>query len=235
MRVARQRIDQPIHEPEAEVFTPDLQIVHTETEESAPSTSFIDGSGASDGAAVAALVRAAAAGESRSWESLVERFTPALRAAARGFRLAPHDVDDVVQATWLAAVRHVGRLQKPEAIRAWLLVTARRESLRVLQRSTREIVTDDPPHVAAVDSASPENVVLEGERRQTVRAAVQRLPNRQRRLVDSLLSTSHTSYADLSSKLEMPVGSIGPTRDRALGRLRKDRDLTDLLWDGPTA
>jgi RNA polymerase sigma factor (sigma-70 family) len=213
------------------VLNADLQLVPADGEEAAPPSTFVPGFGASGGATDVALVRAAAAGDARAWECLVDRFTPALRAAARGFRLAPRDVEDVVQATWLAGVRHIRRLQKPEAIGAWLVVTARRESLRILQQRTRQVITDDPPLAAAADDASPERIVLDGERRQTVRAAVQRLPDHQRLLVDLLITTPYTSYADLSSMLEMPVGSIGPTRERAFGRLRRDPDLVDLLAD----
>jgi hypothetical protein len=40
-----------------------------------------------------------------------------------------------------------------------------------------------------------------------------------------MLSTPAPTYEQLSTRLEMPVGSIGPTRDRALARLRDDPDL----------
>ena len=40
-----------------------------------------------------------------------------------------------------------------------------------------------------------------------------------------VLSTPAPTYEQLSTRLEMPVGSIGPTRDRALARLRDDADL----------
>jgi RNA polymerase sigma factor (sigma-70 family) len=193
------------------------------------------GDGGGDYAAVALLVRAAATGDQRAWQALVERFTPALRAVARGFRLAPADVDDVVQNTWLAALRHIHNLQKPEAIGAWLCVTARREALRSLQRQLREIPTDDPSPLAAPACDQPDTILLETERQQELEAAVRRLPTRQSRLLHTLLVTPATSYADISSRLDMPIGSIGPTRDRGLARLRRDRTLTDVLRDDHAA
>ena len=98
-----------------------------------------------DTAALARLVRRAADGDSRAWDELVVRFNPRLRAAARGFRLGAADVEDVVQTTWLAAFTHIHRIEKPEAIAGWLLVTARRAALRTLQRGMREVVTDELP------------------------------------------------------------------------------------------
>ena len=63
------------------------------------------------------------------------------------------------------------------------------------------------------------------ERRAALHSAVERLSGRQRVLLTSMLSTPAPTYEQLSTRLEMPVGSIGPTRDRALARLRDDADL----------
>jgi RNA polymerase sigma factor (sigma-70 family) len=175
--------------------------------------------------ALANLVRAAVAGESGAWESLVNRFTPALRATARGFKLSSADVDDVVQETWLAAVRYLGRLENPAAIGAWLLVIARREALRLLQRHTQEDLTDEPPEPPQPSAESPESLAVEADERERVRAAVWRLPDRQRKLLKTLIGDPTVSYLEISRRLEMPIGSIGPTRDRAIDRLRRDREL----------
>jgi RNA polymerase sigma factor (sigma-70 family) len=178
-----------------------------------------------DLAATARLVRSAAAGDSRSWDELVARFTPRMRAAARGFRLSKADVDDVVQAAWLAAFQHINRLEKPESIGSWLLVTVRRAALRSLQRNARELLLEELPTPTEPDAAGPAAVVIEAERRTAVLAAVKRLPDRHQPLVDPAVAEAQTSYAELSVKLGMPVGSIGPTRGRVLERMRRDPRL----------
>src|SRR5512133_2446089 len=66
------------------------------------------------------LVPAARNGDADAWEALVARFTPAIRAVVGGFRLSPADAEDVVQATWAAALAHIGRIRQPEAIGGWL-------------------------------------------------------------------------------------------------------------------
>ena len=183
---------------------------------------------------LADVLGAAAAGDDAAWEVLVQRFTPALQAAARGFRLSPADVDDVVQNTWLAAFRHVRRVERPEALGAWLLVTARREALRILQRSVREVVTEEPLSATATDDEPPEQLVLEAERGDELEAAIGRLPAQHRKLLRTLMRAPDASYGDIAERLAMPVGSIGPTRARALERLREDRRLADLLRSDPT-
>jgi RNA polymerase sigma factor (sigma-70 family) len=182
-----------------------------------------------DPALLAGLVRRAGERDSRAWDELVERFTPRLRAAARGFRLSAADVDDVVQTTWLAAFMHINRIEKPEAIAGWLLVTARRAALRTLQRSTREFVTDEPVGPDDPTPDAPAAALLSAERRDAVRSAVRRLPDTQRPVVEALLAPAGTSYAALSQQLGMPLGSVGPKRGRAIARLRRDPYLAAVV------
>ena len=66
-----------------------------------------------DNAALVALVRGAAAGGEDAWRVLYDRFTPLLRNVARGFRLGPADVDDVVQTTWSLAFSQISALNNP--------------------------------------------------------------------------------------------------------------------------
>jgi hypothetical protein len=44
-----------------------------------------------------------------------------------------------------------------------------------------------------------------------------------------LLATPAPTYEELSEQLGMPIGSIGPTRERALARLREDPDVAGLV------
>jgi RNA polymerase sigma factor (sigma-70 family) len=167
----------------------------------------------------------AVAGDDRAWSDLVRHMDHVLRRVARRYRLSPAEVDDVVQTTWLRAFEHVARLNDPAAIAGWLVVTTRREAMRTLQRGVREVLVDDSRTFDGVDSAGPEAMVIQRERRAAVRGAVRRLSGRQRRLVTSMLASPAPSYQRLSWLLDMPVGSIGPTRERALARLREDAEL----------
>ena len=126
------------------------------------------------------------------------------------------------------AATHLGRQHDPAAIVAWLTVTARREALRILQRRTREVPVPDPGADVA-DPESPESLAIQRERRATLRGAVGRLPARQRRVISSLLGQPALTYEQISAALGMPIGSIGPTRERALARLRRDLDLASVL------
>jgi RNA polymerase sigma factor (sigma-70 family) len=174
------------------------------------------------------LTRAAAGGDERAWTDLVTRLDATLRAVAGRYR-AGADIDDVVQTAWVRALDHVDRIDDPGAIAGWLVTTTRREAMRTLQRGVKEVVTADVTAVDEADPATPETVAIERERRAAVHDAVARLPRRQRRLMATLLTLPAPSYQRVARRTGMPVGSIGPTRDRAIARLRADRRLVEAV------
>lgn len=181
---------------------------------------------ASAAPALAILADAAALGDDAAWRDLVTRLEPQLRCVVRGYRLSPPDVDDVVQTTWLQAYANLGRLRDRAAVGGWLVVVARREALRSLQRGAREILTPDAADLE--DPATPEHLALERERVGVLGSAIDRLSGRQRSVAQALLARPGRSYDELAEELSMPVGSIGPTRERAFERLRCDRDLAEV-------
>lgn len=171
------------------------------------------------------LVAAASEGDERAWAALHARYDRMLRRVARGFRLSDADVEDVLQETWMRLLRSVGRLEDPCAVGAWLCTTARREALRALQRTTHEFPAADAADEQAPDPEEPGEALTLAERAAAMLAAIDRLPDRQRTLMRILLDKPLASYEDVGRTLGMPVGSIGPTRQRAVARLREDADL----------
>jgi RNA polymerase sigma factor (sigma-70 family) len=177
------------------------------------------------------LARAARARDGTAWTLLVERFTRGIRAIARAHRLSAHEVDDIVQTTWLKLLEHLDELRDPNAVGAWLYTTARRESLRTLRRATREQPTEADRLADRLgdDDSQQEHRLAEATRREAVHDALARLPERDRRLLGLLFADSAPSYASISSAMDMPIGSIGPTRQRTLARLRVDGRLVQAI------
>lgn len=178
---------------------------------------------------VGGLVRAAAGGDSAAWKAIVERFSGLVWAITRGYRLGAADAADVFQTTWLRLAEHLDRIANPERVGAWLATTARRESLRIARASTRTIPADDTTLVSLghVEHHSPERAVLDAEqamldsqRARQVWRAFRELSARCQQLLRVLMATPPPSYAEVAAALDMPVGSIGPSRARCLDRLR---------------
>jgi RNA polymerase sigma factor (sigma-70 family) len=176
-----------------------------------------------DGPSVTALVERAADGDAAAWDALVERYTGLLWSVARGHRLGDADAGDVVQTTWLRLLENLRRIDDPERLPGWLVTTARRECLRVLRRSGREVLGGgDDSALDVVDELAPpvDASLLDSERDVALWQGFDRLPERCQRLLRVLMAAEPPAYAQVSTVLGMPVGSIGPTRMRCLDRLR---------------
>jgi len=180
---------------------------------------------------VTELFRRAEAGEQAAWNAIVDRYTKLLWSVARAHRLGTADAADVVQTTWLRLVEHFGRIEDPERLAGWLATTARRECLQTLRRAGRELVGDVDDIILGVVEECPVPVdarLLAEERDVALWARFERLSVRCQVLLRILMATPPPDYATVSAELDMPVGSIGPTRGRCLNQLRKVVTGTDL-------
>ena len=181
-------------------------------------------------AVVSGLVRRAAAGDQRAWDELIDEFAGLVWGIARAFRLNDADAADVSQTTWLRLVENLDRLQDPSRVGAWLATTARRQCIAHVHDAARVIPRSDDLPEPVSGAPEPGTALLNGERDQALWTALERLPERDRRLLRMLMADPTPSYTEISAALDMPIGSIGPTRARALERLRREaqrRGLND--------
>ena len=172
-------------------------------------------------AVVIRLVHRATEGDPRAWHELVEEFSGLVWGVARSFRLSDADAAEVSQITWLRLVENLDRLHEPARVGAWLATTARRESIQQLRRISR-VIPDDDLLERVDESAAPDAALLANERDRALWSAMARIPARDRRLLRMLIVDPALSYEEISAALQMPIGSIGPTRARALQRLRRE-------------
>jgi RNA polymerase sigma factor (sigma-70 family) len=168
------------------------------------------------------LVQAAAGGDQRAWDLLVERFSGLVWSVIGAYRLGTADAADVFQTTWLRLVEHLRRLEHPERIGGWLATTARREAIRVA-RSAWMVVPTESDYVLespSSEQASPEALAIESDRARNLWQAFQELSVRCQELLRVLMASPPMTYLEIAAVLEMPIGSIGPTRSRCLQALR---------------
>jgi RNA polymerase sigma factor (sigma-70 family) len=169
----------------------------------------------------AALIERIRSGDQHAWNQLVDRHGGRVWTVARSQGLDRERASDVVQTVWLNLLHSLDRIRQPEAIVAWLTTAARREAIRVDRMSKRALLVDDERfdrEPAAGDSLDDGAVTRHD--RAIVRQAVERLGGRCSELLRLLYSTDELSYQEIGELLDMPVGSIGPTRARCLDRLR---------------
>lgn len=160
-------------------------------------------------------------GDHRAIDDLVRLMTPALWHTVRAYGLDAATAQDVVQTTWLTLVRSRDSIADPRAVSGWLTVCARREAWRVSRVDGRASATDDDALELRLPTAdSAELVAVESDRSRRLWAAVGRLDDRCRRLLRVVAFDERPDYATIAADLSMPIGSIGPTRQRCLGKLR---------------
>lgn len=180
------------------------------------------------------LVLAARAGHQEAWNLLVERYLPLVTALARRYRLCDADRDDVEATVWLRLVEHLDQIREPAALPGWIAATTRNESLRVLALRKRTLAVD-PQESAALDLRVQDDATVDDlyqeQLNHALRAGLLELPATRRELLMMLLADPPMAYAEISLRLGIPVGSIGPTRARALEQLRHTNALRDLLAD----
>ncbi len=165
------------------------------------------------------LLARASRGDDDAWREIVARYQRLVYATVRGFRLAPEDAEDVFQETFLRLHRHAGRLRNPAGLPRWIAQTAHRLCLDQLDR--RRVRGEIPIADDYVDPAPDASERLDRlERAQAIREALARLSPRCRELLEHLyFRPEPVHYQDVARALDMPIGSIGPTRARCLESL----------------
>jgi RNA polymerase sigma factor (sigma-70 family) len=187
-------------------------------------------------APVTDLVMRARDGDQRAWDAIVERYAPLVWSICRQYWLDGADAGDAGQAVWLQLVDHIGQIRDPAALPGWLATTTRRECGRIV-RAARQ--TWPPGHGLDVgdildERAAPaDDQLLLAERRAALRAALADLPPPCQRLIALLTEDPPVPYAQISARLGIPAGSIGPTRSRCLAKLRRHPAIAALAGAEP--
>ena len=165
-----------------------------------------------------------------AWNLLVSRFGRLVLRVGRRIGLSHADAADVAQLTWIRLLEHAHQIREPERLPAWLTSTARREAIRVAVDSKRYVLCADPTaengaeRRGSVHDAYP----VDGDYGPELEEALSRLPVRYQQLLRLLTSDDCPSYAEIATRMRIPIGSIGPMRMRALEMLRRTPELASV-------
>ncbi len=177
------------------------------------------------GSDLVALTSAALAGDRVAWEQLVDCLTGAVWGAIRRFDLPVEDRKDAFAMTFLRLYERLGSVREPARLHGWVATTARNEVLAIL-RSRRRLVPVEivDAHLPPVLDSAVESI-LDGELQTAMSTAFLRLSDSCQRLLRLVTADPPIPYAEIGRTLEMKIGSIGPTRQRCLARLREMPEL----------
>lgn len=160
-------------------------------------------------------------GDTQALDDLVRSLTPVLWHVVRAHGLDTERAQDVVQTTWLTFVRRQEAIVEPQAVAAWLTTTARREAWRVAKSANRQLaVADDVLESELPAQRSAESDAVIDDERNRLWGCVRLLSERCQRLIRIVAFDDRPDYRGLAEDMQMPVGSIGPTRGRCLAKLK---------------
>jgi len=168
------------------------------------------------------LVSLCLKGDSLAWEALIARYRRLIYSIPVRWGFMGADCSDVFQAVCLGLIEHLGELKDGTRVSAWLITTTTRQCIRVRAQKHRDASSTDDDFEEPEDPGENIEVIrLKTQEQQSVRDAVEMLPERCRQLMERLyFDSNNPSYESIAQTMQMPVASIGPTRARCLEKLR---------------
>ncbi len=174
------------------------------------------------------LVIACRGGDESAWEAITYKFQNLLFSIPRRAGLGKDLASDVLQDVFTTLYLKIDLLEKPEFLRAWLITTTKHKTMHLISRETRgrprSIGDDenDPAFEIADKSPLADDMLIRLEREEQIENAFTEIDDRCRQLLMMLyLDGDKVSYSEIADKLDIPLGSIGPTRARCLDKLLK--------------
>ncbi len=181
---------------------------------------------------IAVLVNRHFDGDAKALAELIEIFQSLVKAAARRVLRSSSDVDDAVQDTWLNFVRFGDRIAAPERVGAWLWTVALNSARRIQRRDGRCIVADNVVDLAdamADEVPDPDQAMQRCERASAVHRAAAEMRETDRCVLSLMMDERAYDYRQISTISGRPIGSLGPTRDRIIRKLRTNPEVAELM------
>lgn len=177
------------------------------------------------------LVERCLEGDEAAWSELVDLISPVVFGVCKSMRLTRDEAVEIFGETCYLLLTSLEKLRSPEKLLSYVSKTVRHEAMRMISRARffeearkRQFIEVEP-----VGQDSPDAGL---ERKQTSEAVLEALvliPPQDAKLLRLLfLDHSKPSYEQISKQLGIPVSSIGPTRKRALEKLRQVLKRFDL-------
>jgi RNA polymerase sigma factor (sigma-70 family) len=171
------------------------------------------------------LLAACADGETWAWDGLVERYKRLVYSIPLRVGLSEEDAADVFQTVFTLLVKQLRKIREPQALAKWLITTTKRESWSVCRKRSREPVDSDnlatfasPDEEEHPDSRPGEGFWID---QALIQDALAQLGDRCQELLKLLYyDPNEPSYEEISGRLGLPLGSIGPNRARCLEKMR---------------
>ncbi len=165
------------------------------------------------------LIAAAQKGDIPAFETLVRRHHRTLYKFALGItRGNEHDAADILQEALIKAFLGIDRFEERSSFSSWLWRIIRNVFIDQVRLRGLETEPLDEEEGEAAREGTPEEQLLEQERRDHLLALVARLPEKHAEIV-ILVELMGLSYEEAAEYLDIPVGSVRSRLSRAREQL----------------
>jgi RNA polymerase sigma factor (sigma-70 family) len=174
------------------------------------------------------LVKRCRQGDESAWEIIVYKYQNLLYSIPYKVGLNRDLAAEVLQEVFTTLFEKLDSIEKPEYLRSWLVTTTQHKTIHLIRKETRgkpkSIDEQEGEFVFELPDIAPlpDEVLVQLERQNQIEIALTKIEARCRRLLMMLyLEKEPVSYAEIAEILQIPLGSIGPTRERCLQKLIK--------------
>ena len=174
------------------------------------------------------LVQRALDGDQQAWSQLVERLNRLVWKVTLRYDLTAEERNDAFAATFLRLYENLGQVRETDRLPGWVSTVTRNEVLSILRSRRRFDAVVASQHPAPAESAE-DSFDDEVDLRAALRTALGDLPPESQTLLRYLTADPPMAYSEIAVRLSMPIGAIGPTRQRILARLRRSPELTPYI------
>ncbi|MBV7327349.1 sigma-70 family RNA polymerase sigma factor [Chloroflexi bacterium TSY] len=176
-----------------------------------------------DGTSDVELIEACLRGEEEAWEVLLKRYSRLIYTIPIRFGFSQLVADEIFQETCLVLLEKLETLSKRERLHAWLVTVTKRACIQRMRKHKREGGAIHMLPNDKTDGLHVEDQLLLLEQKSLVHAAIANMEPKCKQLLTALFfDEPPKSYETISVELNIPIGSIGPTRKRCLEKLRQE-------------
>jgi RNA polymerase sigma-70 factor, ECF subfamily len=159
------------------------------------------------------------------FEELAMPLFDSLYNFARWIAHNPNDAEDLVQETYLKALRSFASFQAGTNFRAWIFQILRNAFLSSCSRLERRMTValdseDEGRPEMAVDTETPETILMNRSNSQLVQRAIGDLPVHYRAAL-LLCEVEEMSYQEIAEILSIPIGTVMSRLARARKAVRE--------------
>ena len=173
------------------------------------------------------LIRRCREGSAGAWHQLLNKYERLVYSIPLRYGLSRDDAADIAQITFTILIQSLDGLAEDSRLGPWLATVARRHTWRLLERNRREAASErlegtDIAESAVLLGKSDADSVEHWELTEWLDSGLSKISENCRKLLVALyFQPERSSYAEVAERLDMPIGSIGPSRARCIKRLKQ--------------